>query len=534
MGLGAEDKKKRGVYYTPADIAAFMARWIACGDTSRVLEPSCGDGGLIEALGRTGRIYGGSVDLMEIDGDARARAVRRAERGGFDTVAGRAGDFVSWAADRVSEGAAYSAIIGNPPFVRYHDINPDVRAAMADVFALSEIDVKGHANLWVAFLAASICLLAPKGRLAMVLPEELASVSYAEPARRLIARSCSRAVFATSRASTFENTLQGYGVLLAEKASAEGPPDRPGIAVVDIDGWNRDPVELFESARCSRVGAGKWTGLLLPPEIAGAYERLLAHPSVRSLGDLADVGVGIVTGANDYFLVDDLTVSEYGLDSVVSPMIGRSAMCPGLVFGARELDRARRAGTPVNFVRLGEADADRFRDYIRLGEECGLDKRYKCRVRKPWYRVPSQYTARLALFPKCDAYPRLVLNEADAFQTDASYRVEPGSGVRADDLSASFHNSLTALAAELAGRYYGGGVLELTPSEARTLPVPYAPGLGRSMPQIDETFRTALRSRFLESQDERLARALGVSASEFDLVREGYELLSSRRRKKAA
>lgn len=37
----------------------------------------------------------------------------------------------------------------------------------------------------------------------------------------------------------------------------------------------------------------------------------------------------------------------------------------------------------------------------------------------------------------------------------------------------SFYNSLTLTFAEIEGRYYGGGVLELTPSEFKKLPIPY-------------------------------------------------------------
>jgi adenine-specific DNA-methyltransferase len=37
----------------------------------------------------------------------------------------------------------------------------------------------------------------------------------------------------------------------------------------------------------------------------------------------------------------------------------------------------------------------------------------------------------------------------------------------------SFYNSLTLVFAETNGRYYGGGVLELTPSEFKKLPIPY-------------------------------------------------------------
>ena len=42
-----------------------------------------------------------------------------------------------------------------------------------------------------------------------------------------------------------------------------------------------------------------------------------------------------------------------------------------------------------------------------------------------------------------------------------------------ENLIFSFYNSLTLSFAELNGRYYGGGVLELTPNEFKNLPVPY-------------------------------------------------------------
>jgi adenine-specific DNA-methyltransferase len=37
----------------------------------------------------------------------------------------------------------------------------------------------------------------------------------------------------------------------------------------------------------------------------------------------------------------------------------------------------------------------------------------------------------------------------------------------------SFYNTLTLLMSEIEGRYYGGGVLELIPSEFKKLPIPY-------------------------------------------------------------
>ena len=40
-------------------------------------------------------------------------------------------------------------------------------------------------------------------------------------------------------------------------------------------------------------------------------------------------------------------------------------------------------------------------------------------------------------------------------------------------LAFSFFNTLTFILTELEGRYYGGGVLELTPNEFKSLRIPY-------------------------------------------------------------
>ena len=66
--------------------------------------------------------------------------------------------------------------------------------------------------------------------------------------------------------------------------------------------------------------------------------------------------------------------------------------------------------------------------------------------------------------------PRLILNKAGAYTTDTAYRIR--SEIAPDRLVASFLNPLTALSAELEGRHYGGGVLELVPSEIEKLLVP--------------------------------------------------------------
>ena len=53
----------------------------------------------------------------------------------------------------------------------------------------------------------------------------------------------------------------------------------------------------------------------------------------------------------------------------------------------------------------------------------------------------------------------------------------------------SFLNPLTAITAELEGRFYGGGVLELVPSEINKLYIPIIEGLEHPTNDIDELIK---------------------------------------------
>ena len=66
----------------------------------------------------------------------------------------------------------------------------------------------------------------------------------------------------------------------------------------------------------------------------------------------------------------------------------------------------------------------------------------------------------------------MLLNEVDMLATDSFYRVVTKEQYQDWRLVFSFYNSITLTLAELEGRFYGGGVLELIPSEFQNLLIP--------------------------------------------------------------
>jgi hypothetical protein len=126
-------------------------------------------------------------------------------------------------------------------------------------------------------------------------------------------------------------------------------------------------------------------------------------------------------------------------------------------------------------------------------------------------------------------YPRLVLNKAKTFTTDTAYRVQPKE-TTAVSLVYSFLNSVTCLCAELEGRHYGGGVLELVPSEIEKVLIP----IGRHAPAALKTLDGEIKSgtlpeELLLCQDNLVLKPLGITATDRDTLRHAWLHLRDRR-----
>ncbi len=284
-----------------------------------------------------------------------------------------------------------------------------------------------------------------------------------------------------------------------------------GVGIVKVSGRqfaSKDPSDLFNDAvRINgKTVEGKWTRALLTSAERSLLDSLAQHPQVHRFDDIAGVDVGIVTGANKFFLVSEETVARFGLHKFVHPMFGRSEHCPGVIYDQKQHAENARIGNPTNFVWITvprSALPKRVLEYIELGEKEKLHTRYKCRIRKPWYTVPSVYATGVGMLKRASETPRLILNKLSAYTTDTAYRIDT-KGVAADKLVYCFLNALTALSVELEGRHYGGGVLELVPSEIEKLIIPLPNRLPPKVEQLDRLVRDSSALAVLERQRQLL------------------------------
>jgi adenine-specific DNA methylase len=528
-------QKLRGGYYTPLDLAAFIASWVKEIGPRRVLEPSCGDGAFFQAMAEVKGFARSQVLGFELDDEEAAKASARARELGLKKADVRTEDFLGWAIENMAEGGQrFDAVVGNPPFVRYQFLPPTFQGRSEQIFDALDLKFTKHTNAWVPFIMASLSLLRPGGRLAMVVPAEIIHVTHAQSLRSYLGRQCRRLVIIDPEELWFDGTLQGAVILMAEKRSSPAQQGE-GLGIYPVRGrefLRLPPATIFNAPVPinGKTVAGKWTRALLDPETRSLFDEIEERKDVHRFEDIARVDVGIVTGANAFFLVSDETVRQFGLEKYAHPMFGRSGHCPGVIYDEHQHAANADKGTPTNFLWFDDVPREMAsgpKRYIEFGEKQDLQARYKCRIRTPWFKVPSVYSTEVGMLKRSHDTPRLILNKISAYTTDTAYRIRT-KDVAGEHLVGCFLNPLTALSAELEGRHYGGGVLELIPSEIERLVVPL-PNVAVDLAELDRSIRNDATHVTLEQQGRTVLGGLGLSKAKQDVTLNGWRRLRDRR-----
>jgi len=529
-------QKLRGGYYTPVDLAAFIARWVKEISPGNVLEPSCGDGAFFSAFKTVRGFSKTAITGFEFNEKEANKAAARAQACGLNKASIKNQDFLSWALRQMcTRKTQFDAIVGNPPFVRYQYLPAMFQNTAEKIFKVLDLPFTKHTNAWVPFILASMAMLRPGGRLAMVVPAEIIHVTHAQSLRSFLGQECRRLVIIDPEELWFSDTLQGAVILLAEKRRSKAD-NAEGIGMYPVKGrefLKLSPSSVFDTPQAinGKTVQGKWTRALLDPETRAFFDELEEHADVFRFNEIAKVDVGIVTGANKFFLVDNQVVQHYRLAKWAHPMFGRSEHCPGVIYDEQQHLQNAANGKPTNFLWFEESAAKidaAARAYIKQGESEELHKRYKCRVRSPWYRVPSVYSTEIGMLKRSHDTPRLIINKIGAYTTDTAYRIR-AQNVVAEKLVSNFINPLTALSAELEGRHYGGGVLELIPSEIERLTIPLPEKAAVDLVDLDKAIRSLPTQQVLARQGKAILGALGLSTTKQEQVLDGWRKLRDRR-----
>jgi adenine-specific DNA methylase len=520
--------KLRGGYYTPPAVARFIAGW-ASEAGPRVLEPSCGDGAVLAALAERGGAEGGAVGV-ELNPAEAAKAARH----GLPVVAA---DFFAWFG-RAQHGA-FDAVAGNPPYIRFGSWSERTRVLAFGLMREAGLRPSRLVNAWVPFTVAAVLALRPGGRVALVLPAELLQVGYAAPLREFLVERLASLTIVSFRRLVFGGVLQEVVLLLGERG--DGPArvrtvEYEDAAGLPASGWVGAEVPFAPALHHDRE---KWTKYHLRPEQIDTLRAVRADGRVGLLGEVASIDVGVVSGRNSYFCLTPGQAGSHGLRHLCVPLVGRSAQLRGLRFTEEDLGKQLAEELRCLLLAVPE-DHPHWSDpalarYVALGEAEGVHRGYKCSIRRAWWSVPSVWRPDAFMLRQIHLGPRVVANLTAATSTDTVHRVRLLGTAAAGQVAAAVTNSLTFAFSEVMGRSYGGGILELEPSEADALPLPdpLAVDAG-TVDAVDRRLRDGDLEGALDLVDARLlVGALGLAPEQVALLRSVWHDLRERRARRS-
>jgi adenine-specific DNA-methyltransferase len=484
--LARQKDKKLAAFYTPQNVAQILTDWALTNPHDTVFDPSYGGCAFLNAardtLFRRGslnpeqQIYG-----ADIDPDARVY-LQNLLAAGADGRQFIKEDFFNL--DRNNFGGdLFSAVVGNPPYLRYHSIPTILQERAATRLLEMGMSISGRASYWGYFLLYSTQFLRPGGRLAMVLPGALLHTDYAAQVRNHLTNHFEQVSIHLLQERIFDGTQEETIIVCAEGAGRPNQAVRVGyVSSVNELANALGDVKAQKLVLTGQNGDGDWLRSLLEEETSQLYDDLVAGDDVIRLGDWVSTRIGVVTGNNNYFIMSDSVRADRGIsEKYFLPVIKRAAYVAGLAATKRDLQALKQQGKdclllypPTGLSRTAKA----LRDYLELGEQKGVSAAWKCSVRDPWYVVPHADAPEAFMPVMAASWPRLIVNRSGSTCTNNILKLSWKDKRPASDwtrLALGTLSTFCQLSAELVGRSYGGGVLKLEPRELAQLAVPLIP-----------------------------------------------------------
>jgi len=530
-----ETEKKDGQFtgsvYTPYNVAQSMVAHCKeiLGDRKelRVLEPSVGDGVFARAL-NTSEIPVLSLTVVDLDQNAIEQLKLNSDYLRFPIKFHHC-DFIEIAI-KPSNEAPPDLIIGNPPFIRFRNFSDEFKNNTTLLANKWNVPAKEMRNAWAVFLHATEKILSSDGLLAFILPYEILTVAYGQQALQFLQEMFHRVDIHVSRKKVFPEIEQDTVIVFANRSSKFDQ----GLFLHKNDSFSSLPSNKVKKIKLVN---GPNRGL----EMNAFFfdERRLdelreIRQNCSSISDFASSSPGLVTAANDFFIRTLKDVKELCLENFAQPIIKRSSFnTSSPIF--RKADYERIASKePSQFLHFQGDFAllpDRAQNYILEGKKLGLHLRFKCKNRENWFEVNMVKPQAGFIFKRSHSYPRLVINKAVILTTDSAYGITPHEDYSIEDLCFSFYNSLTLLFAELDGRFYGGGVLELTPKEFRGLPLVFKKPSKKEFSEFLKIHRLAKGNPepILDFGDKWLGNVLNIDRTTLIMLRKCWKTVRAHR-----
>lgn len=450
-------RRESGATYTPTPIVQTMVDWAVSTRTPcRVVDPGVGSA---RFLARAGARFP-KAELIGIDIDPVATMMARANLAvnGFGSRARIIlGDY-----RRFNEQVGGSTLyIGNPPYVRHHQIPAPWKDWLALEAAKLQLTASKLAGLHVYFFLATASSAQSRDFGAFITASEWLDVNYGALVRSLML-----------------GRLGGKSVTVIEP-TAQPFPDAATTAAITTFEIGAKPTSVYfrrieDSASLGELGKGRRIHRdRLASESRWSHLTRISEKTPEGyveLGELCRVHRGAVTGANGIWIAGS---HSYGLpEEVLYPTITRAREvleADGLLSDTHRLRRV--IDLPADLDELDNVARRAVEKFLKVAKSMGASTGYVASHRKAWWAVGLRAAAPIISTYMARRPPGFILNKADARHINIAHGLYPR-----EHLGEVVQRKLVAFLqtniSQKSGRTYAGGLTKFEPREMERLIVP--------------------------------------------------------------
>ncbi|EJL7000994.1 N-6 DNA methylase [Vibrio cholerae] len=483
-------KRELGAYYTPPELSQVLTDWAIVRSDEEILEPSFGGCGFFDSSIKTLRRLGcksPEKQLYGVDIDGHAFSILSEKFGHMVETSNRfiQNDFISVQPSDFSVNE-FDVVLGNPPYVSMHNMTEKQREACEKVLhnsPFSGLTMGRNASLWAFFLLHSLSFIKEGGRVAWVLPSSLLHADYA---KRLLAihKRHFYSVKVLKLAERFfkeEGAQETSVILIAEGFSAE-PMENSHFSVASVENVIELKQAIETQLQATESGVDGYKLDIVSREARKAYFDLMNSESSKPIGHYADIKIGMVTGANKYFIVDKKTIEKFGLpEDVLQPAIGKFSFFSGITHDMRKHKKLQRDGYRAYLVCPTEEQMQNPEHPVSIYlNQITQQERNKNRTfaKRPHWFSPGYgidgIVADCFLSYMIHLGPRMVVNKAKLNCTNSIHKVifrEKTPALVKQAFATTLLSTYSQFSAEIEGRAYSSGVLKIEPSAGRNIKV---------------------------------------------------------------
>ncbi|MBX3331723.1 MAG: N-6 DNA methylase [Nitrospira sp.] len=455
----AEQRRAQGATFTPPHVVRAMVAWAKTQGVTfeRIIDPGAGSGRFVLAAAQAFP----DAHIVAVEKDPHIVNILRANiaLAGF---ARRVSVIVDDYRSVHLPSAGRTLFIGNPPYVRHHDIEPRWKRWYTETFQTYGLPGSALAGLHLHFLLKTRQLAIPGDYGCFITAAEWLDVNYGSTARAMLI-----------------NGMGGRSLHLIDTASQVFPDAMTSAAIVCFEIGSRrrslmirrvqSPAQLgnlqggtnITFSRAQRQD--KWSRLVHP--------NYLEEKSFIQLGELFEVHRGQVTGMNKVWIAGE---QAKGLPAcVLVPTVTRAKeliqASGSRLMGAGQLRRV--VDLPNDFSRFLAQERERIESFMVWAQSQGAKDSYIATHRRPWWRVNLRAPAPILMTYMARRAPVFVRNTCEARILNIAHGLYPLIPLCEADLTLIIR-WLNANVRLGGGRTYAGGLTKFEPGEVMKLPIP--------------------------------------------------------------